>query len=212
LKKIFGHRGLPNVYPENTFLSLNKALEICDFVETDVRITRDEQLILFHDPVINNQKIEELSLREVSENTNTDISEINLTSRDQILGNVNFELKVNNKQETLNTIFVQKIIQLTNPDDIVSSFDWGTILSNREKFNSRYGILIDEENQLFEGKAISNLDDNLMFMIQKDIFHSRKFDLPKDKCVVWTVNDKDEIDNILNTGVYGVVTDIGDKL
>jgi hypothetical protein len=29
---------------------------------------------------------------------------------------------------------------------------------------------------------------------------------------VWTVNDKDEIDNILNTGVYGVVTDIGDKL
>ena len=212
MKKIFGHRGLPNVYPENTFLSLNKALEICDFVETDVRITIDEQLILFHDPVINNQKIEELSLREISENTDTDISEINLTSRDQILGNVNFELKVNNKQETLNTIFVQKIIQLTNPDDIVSSFDWGTILSNREKFNSRYGILIDEENQLFEGKAISNLDDNLMFMIQKDIFHSRKFDLPKDKCVVWTVNDKDEIDNILNTGVYGVVTDIGDKL
>ena len=212
MKKIFGHRGLPNSYPENTFLSLNKALEICDFVETDVRITIDEQLILFHDPVINNQKIEELSLKEVSENTNTDISEINLTSRDQILGNVNFELKVNNKQETLNTIFVQKIIQLTNPDDIVSSFDWGTILSNREKFNSRYGILIDEENQLFEGKAISNLDDNLMFMIQKDIFHSRKFDLPKDKCVVWTVNDKDEIDNILNTGVYGVVTDIGDKL
>lgn len=212
MKKIFGHRGLPNVYPENTFLSLNKALEICDFVETDVRITIDEQLILFHDPVINNQKIEELSLREISENTNTDISEINLTSRDQILGNVNFELKVNNKQETLNTIFVQKIIQLTNPDDIVSSFDWGTILSNREKFNSRYGILIDEENQLFEGKAISNLDDNLMFMIQKDIFHSRKFDLPKDKCVVWTVNDKNEIDNILNTGVYGVVTDIGDKL
>ena len=67
MKKIFGHRGLPNVYPENTFLSLNKALEICDFVETDVRITKDEQLILFHDPVINNQKIEELSLREVSE-------------------------------------------------------------------------------------------------------------------------------------------------
>ena len=128
------------------------------------------------------------------------------------MGDVNFELKVNNKQETLNTIFVEKIIELTNPDDIVSSFDWGTILSNREKFNSRYGILIDEENQLFESKSISNLDDNLMFMIQKDIFHSRKFDLPKDKCVVWTVNDKDEIDNILNTGVYGVDTDIGDKL
>ncbi len=128
------------------------------------------------------------------------------------MGNVNFELKVNNKHDTLNAIFVEKIIEIAHREDIVSSFDWGIILSNREKFNSRYGILIDEENQLFESKAISNLDDNLMFMIQKDIFDSRKFDLPKDKCVVWTVNDKDEIENILNTGVYGVVTDIGDKL
>ena len=38
---------------------LNKALEICDFVETDVRITKDKELILFHDPTINNQKIED---------------------------------------------------------------------------------------------------------------------------------------------------------
>ena len=212
MKKIFGHRGLPYSYPENTFLSLNKALEICDYVETDVRITKDEELVLFHDPTINNQKIEELSLQKISDIKNTDLSEIHLTSRDQILGDVNFELKVNSKQDTLNVIFVEKIIQIANPDDIVSSFDWGTILGNRKKFNSRYGILIDEENQLFESKAISNLDDKLMFMIQKDIFNSRKFDLPKDKCVVWTVNDKDEIDNILNTGVYGVVTDIGDKL
>ena len=142
MKKIFGHRGLPNLYPENTFLSLNKALEICDFVETDVRITKDEELILFHDSTINNQEIEDLSLQEISDIKSTDLSDNHLTSRDQILGDVNFELKVNNKQETLNTIFVEKIIELTNPDDIVSSFDWGTILSNREKFNSRYGISV----------------------------------------------------------------------
>ena len=149
MKKIFGHRGLPNSYPENTFLSLNKALEICDFVETDVRITKDKELILFHDPTLNNQKIEELSLQEISDIKNTDLNENHLISRDQILGNVNFELKVNKEQESLNTIFVEKIIERTNPEDIVTSFDWGTILNNREKFNSRYGILIDEENQLF---------------------------------------------------------------
>ena len=95
MKKIFGHRGLPNSYPENTFLSLNKALEICDFVETDVRITKDKELILFHDSTLNNQKIEELSLQEISDIKNTDLNENHLISRDQILGNVNFELKVN---------------------------------------------------------------------------------------------------------------------
>ena len=42
MRKIFGHRGLPHIYEENTFKSLNKAQEVCDFVETDVRITKDE--------------------------------------------------------------------------------------------------------------------------------------------------------------------------
>ena len=59
MRKIFGHRGLPNVYEENTFKSLNKALEICDFVETDVRITKDEELVLYHDTTIQTKQIEE---------------------------------------------------------------------------------------------------------------------------------------------------------
>ena len=60
MRKIFGHRGLPHIYEENTFKSLNKAQEICDFVETDVRITKDEQLVMYHDGEIQTQKIEEL--------------------------------------------------------------------------------------------------------------------------------------------------------
>ena len=61
---------------------------------------------------------------------------------------------------------------------------------------------------------MSNLDEKLMFMVEKEIFYSRNFDLPLERCVVWTVNDKgDEIMNsVLNMNVYGVVTDIGDKL
>ena len=103
-------------------------------------------------------------------------------------------------------------INLTNPGDIVSSFDWEIILNNRKNFKSKYGILIDKENQLFESKAMSNLDEKLMFMVEKEIFYSRNFDLPLERCVVWTVNDKGEINSVLNMNVYGVVTDISDKL
>ncbi len=212
MKKIFGHRGLPNIYNENTFKSLNKALEICDFVETDVRITNDEELILYHDSTINKKKIEELSLSEITKYLNYDISQIHLVKRENINGDVNFELKINTEQKDLNKIFVRKIIEIANPSDIISSFNWETILNNRENFQSRYGILIDKENQLFESKAISNLDAELMFMVKKEIFYSRNFELPKDRCVVWTVNERNEIMNILNMNVYGVVTDIGDKL
>ena len=212
MRKIFGHRGLPNVYEENTFKSLNKALEICDFVETDVRITKDEELVLYHDTTIQTKQIEECTLSDIDELIDIQISEIHLISREQIKGDTNFELKINFKFDQLNNVFLKKIISLTNPEDIVSSFDWETILNNRKSFKSNYGILIDKENQLFESKAMSNLDEKLMFMVEKEIFYSRNFDLPTERCVVWTVNDKDEIDNILNMDVYGVVTDIGDKL
>ncbi len=212
MRKIFGHRGLPNIYNENTFKSLNKALEICDFVETDVRITNDEELILYHDSTINKKKIEELSLSEITKYLNYDISQIHLVKRENINGDVNFELKINTEQKDLSKTLVKKIIEIANPSDIISSFNWETILNNRENFQSRYGILIDKENQLFESKAISNLDAELMFMVKKEIFYSRNFELPKDRCVVWTVNERNEIMNILNMNVYGVVTDIGDKL
>ena len=212
MRKIFGHRGLPHIYEENTFKSLNKAQEICDFVETDVRITKDEELVLYHDAEIQTQKIEELSLSDINELIDIEISEIHLVSREQIKGDTNFELKISSKDDDLNKVFLKKIINLTNPEDIVSSFDWEIILNNRESFKSKYGILIDKENQLFESKAMSNLDEKLMFMVEKEIFYSRNFDLPLERCVVWTVNDKGEIDNVLNMNVYGVVTDIGDKL
>ena len=212
MRKIFGHRGLPNVYEENTFKSLNKALEICDFVETDVRITKDEELVLYHDTTIQTKQIEECTLSDIDELIDIEISEIHLISREQIKGDTNFELKINFKFDQLNNVFLKKIISLTNPEDIVSSFDWETILNNRESFKSKYGILIDKENQLFESKAMSNLDEKLMFMVEKEIFYSRNFDLPLERCVVWTVNDKGEINSVLNMNVYGVVTDIGDKL
>ena len=57
MKKIFGHRGLPLTYMENSITSLNAALEYCDYVETDVRITADSNLILFHDPDLNERFI-----------------------------------------------------------------------------------------------------------------------------------------------------------
>ena len=212
MRKIFGHRGLPHIYEENTFKSLNKAQEICDFVETDVRITKDKELVLYHDAEIQTQKIEELSLSDIEELIDIEISEIHLVLREQIKGDTNFELKISSKDDDLNKVFLEKIINLTNPEDIVSSFDWEIILNNRESFKSKYGILIDKENQLFESKAMSNLDEKLMFMVEKEIFYSRNFDLPLERCVVWTVNDKGEINSVLNMNVYGVVTDIGDKL
>ncbi|RXZ68867.1 glycerophosphodiester phosphodiesterase [Agromyces albus] len=46
---IVGHRGDRAEAPENTMASLERAMEALDFVETDVRLSRDGVPVLFHD-------------------------------------------------------------------------------------------------------------------------------------------------------------------
>ena len=47
---VTGHRGDPQHHPENTIESFAAAIELgCDWVETDLRRTRDGRVVLSHD-------------------------------------------------------------------------------------------------------------------------------------------------------------------
>ncbi len=47
---IVGHRGAPSYEPENTLPSFEKAISLgVDYVELDVRTTKDRKLVVFHD-------------------------------------------------------------------------------------------------------------------------------------------------------------------
>ena len=48
---IYGHRGVPSQAPENTLYSFQKAFELnVDGIELDVQITKDNVLVVHHDP------------------------------------------------------------------------------------------------------------------------------------------------------------------
>ena len=48
---IYGHRGVPSQSPENTLYSFQKAFELnVDGIELDVQITKDNILVVHHDP------------------------------------------------------------------------------------------------------------------------------------------------------------------
>lgn len=50
---VFGHRGSSSTHPENTLPAFLRAAELeIDFVETDLQITRDGQLVLLHDATL----------------------------------------------------------------------------------------------------------------------------------------------------------------
>ncbi len=52
--KNFGHRGFSGKYPENTRLAFQKAIETpgCDGIEMDVHLTRDGELVIIHDELL----------------------------------------------------------------------------------------------------------------------------------------------------------------
>lgn len=65
------HRGYSAAYPENTPLAFERAIESgADFIETDVRFTRDRALVCSHDPDLkrtagNPRAVAELTLQEL---------------------------------------------------------------------------------------------------------------------------------------------------
>ena len=210
---IFGHRGLPEIYRENSIEGLNKAFDHCDFVETDLRITKDNNIIFYHDSFIKGFFIQDLTLNEIELLLpDIDLNDMIFNSREQLSGNVNFEIKTDDTDKEHVEILMKKIIGLTNYKDIISSFNWEAIHNYKKSFNCYYGIILDSEEDLFEAKAISNHDEQMMFMVSNNVINSRNFNLPYERSVVWTVNDENEFQRLMELGLYGIITDIPDTM
>jgi len=213
LTYIFGHRGLPRIYRENSITGLNKAFDHCDFVETDLRITKDNNIIFYHDSFIKDFFIEDLTLNEIELLLpDIDMSDMIFTSRTQITGNVNFEIKSDDTKKENLEVLIKKIINMATYDDIISSFNWEVIHNYKDSFNCKYGIILDNEDNLFEAIALSNHDNQIMFMVSNNVINSRNFNLPLNRTVVWTVNDEKEFERLMQISLYGIITDIPDTM
>lgn len=66
-----GHRGAAGYCPENTFASFKQALEMgVDYLEIDVQMTKDGELVVIHDPTVNRTtngkgKVKDFTLQEI---------------------------------------------------------------------------------------------------------------------------------------------------
>lgn len=70
---ITGHRGAAKLEPENTCLSIKKAIDLgVDQIEIDVHLTRDQQLVVIHDQTVDRTTdghgaVSDLSLQEIKQ-------------------------------------------------------------------------------------------------------------------------------------------------
>ena len=182
LPKLIGHRGVKDLCPENTLESISRAFEIgLNFVEIDVKISKDGVPILLHDDTLDRttngsglaidydyENIKKLDAGKFfyKENTNIFVPKLEdiLSLCTNYNGNLNIELKPNKKFEKENVYQIYKIIKNINQIDIFfSSFDMISILEISKLYpQSIRSFLLDDFKEY-------NIDDLISISINHDL-------------------------------------------
>ncbi len=215
--KIIAHRGFSDGYPENTLLAFKKAIETgADGIETDLRLSLDAQIVLFHDKdlrSIHNSKgkVEAYSLKELKQHVIIENEPI--ATLDELIalaeGKLTLILEIKYNPETyekLCDILVEKIADKYDWIE-VSCFD-DRVLAYMYRLDSNvrlHKLIADEwvlkENELTEKYTyVSYLDINIS--LSKMAFELGL--MSKYKVILWTV-DKENISIEKNAGLYGIM-------
>ena len=124
---IFGHRGSPRRFPENTLASFDEALRSgADGFETDLRLLSDRTAILYHDDELEDYEIEGLSTEQVTEH-GAIVERLDSLAPYASRGRMILEVKRSKWEETL----LERIEGWQNV--VVASFDHSTITDLRRR-------------------------------------------------------------------------------
>tara|TARA_B100000427_G_scaffold118174_1_gene98397 strand:- start:5641 stop:6300 length:660 start_codon:yes stop_codon:yes gene_type:complete len=214
MTEIIGHRGLPTYFNDNSLTGIIASQEHSNAVEIDLRLTKDEEILLFHDAEIDGVSVPSRTLEElIMEFPEYNLKDHHLVSRHQ-LGNhpVFFEIKTDGLEESQKSLLKRKALSMAQPTDTIICFDWDLVFEIRNDTTSKYGIHIANEEQLFEAKSISMIDKSMYFMVYADLIEARVFDLPINKVVAWTVNDIHLAKRLIQMEINGIITDIPEEL
>lgn len=221
---VTSHRGFSAGVPENTLPAIERAIEEqADFVEVDVRMTKDRELVLLHDENLLrttgvNKKIWQLNFLEVSHldagkwkdkaYTGTRIPtlrEVFELCKGKV--NLNLDLKYRNEGEGLEEKVAALIEEYEMQWQCVISSTSLTALEHIKELNPdiRTGYIT---YQIYRGYLTNeNIDffsvrSNLITKtVSSDIHKSGK------EIHVWTVNNRSELERMKRLGVDNIITD-----
>jgi glycerophosphoryl diester phosphodiesterase len=225
-KIIIAHRGFCDNCQENTLESCQKAIAAgVDMIEVDVRKTLDSVLILFHDELINNQPINQLTYADINKfSLNVGFKVPTLA---EILKLVQAQVKLDLELKEVG--YEKEIISLVthylSPEEfIVTSFNDESLLKIKQDFSCvKTGLIIGKKNS---NNFLINLKTKLAEIFPENRYKKIKADFliakvsilnfgfltrarkNKKPVFVWTVNDQATLEKLLRDDrVTGIVTD-----
>jgi glycerophosphoryl diester phosphodiesterase len=220
---IIGHKGASKTEPENTLRAFRKAIDLkADYIEFDIHQSKDGEIVVMHDDNTLQTTgydgfIKEMTLEELKE-LDCGMGERIPTLKEVIelcKGKIGLQIEVK-------VIDVgEKVVDLLKEADliestIISSFIHNEVLRIKEyKTNTKIAALIPSQIE-----DPYNLIKVARRLIRKDKFyalHPYFIGVNKDvvdychknnlKVNVWTVNEQQDMQNLIDFGVNGIITD-----
>jgi glycerophosphoryl diester phosphodiesterase len=225
-KIIVAHRGASAYEKGNTLKSFNKAIKMgADFLEFDIRKTKDEIFICSHDPKLGNNSIKNTTydkLKKLGEKKGIlipKVKEIISTCK-----NVGFIIHLKEEDLAIEVVnFMEKLVD--SKKIIIISEHMEALIKIRNKYPKiKLGYIILKENPLkftlkfiklriFPKGLITNISNkNIDFVFPSYLFVGNKFlNVAKKagiKVLPWTINNKKTLKKFLKKeGIYGIATD-----
>ncbi len=218
-KKIIAHRGMPELFHENTIESFEKAVSFhADMIEFDIRKTSDGILAIFHDPYITCRN-SLIPLRELSFEDLQSIADQNgfkVPSVKEVFetfaGRTGFDIEFKEEGCEEETLYY---IQKYNCADkcIITSFNDAVIRKIQTQWpNIQAGLLI-------ENREICDRDFSSYFMIcphKEFFFKFRSFFADwknsQKHIAVWTVDEQSQLELLFNDPLIDyIITNRCDK-
>ncbi|MFA6098575.1 MAG: glycerophosphodiester phosphodiesterase family protein [Patescibacteria group bacterium] len=221
-----GHRGAAGYAPENTLLSIKKALELkVDAIEFDIHRCQTGELVVIHDEKVDRTtdgsgEIVRMSLEKIK-TFDAGLGE-KIPTLDEVLdlidgkSKVNIELKGKGTAKPLADLIVKKIAskKWELSDFIVSSFD-------RPKLEQFHGLapdiwtgIIYTRPRLFFLQKAKKIGVKSIHLSKKFVSRkiTEKIHLAGLKLFIYTVNEPDEIKKIRQLSVDGIFSNFPDRL
>lgn len=232
--EVIAHRGASGISPENTMIAFKRAIDIgADAIETDVQMTKDNQLVLIHDYQLERTTsgmgfVKDHTLAELKELSAgnwyaNDYSNEKIPTLDELFELVkdentwlNLEIKkrfsVNLK---LDKLLVNKINEYGMQDRVVvSSFNHYSVAKVNKMDNKlKTGILYSKN--IYKPWIYANKIKATSLHPHKDLVSNQVITGAHNKNIKvypYTVDDKEEMIKLINKGVDGLITNVPDRL
>jgi glycerophosphoryl diester phosphodiesterase len=200
---LLGHRGARALksIPENTVASFDQALaDGCDGFEFDVRLTADEETVLCHDPKFGGMKIERATAQQLPSLARLR----DILKRYQASAFLDIELKVRGLERTMVDLFLR---HKPRRGVVVSSFLPGALKDlHAQDSTIPLGLVCESPTQL---RLWSEIPVTYVIphfaLLEAELI--RKVKGAGKKVIVWTVNDRAEMQRFASLGVDGIISD-----